>query len=269
MPVIEANYFEEITTAEVSRFITTHTRRRGLAPKTANRYREILVRLFNWAMTQQGVRMPTGKNPAAAVERYKEHAPEIRYLTLPQIAEQLEALEEFPQLRAMVATYIYAGLRREEALWLQLRDVDLARGLIHVRAKTVTDEHWQPKTRKNRVVPISSDLRTQLDRYAPRPARGDWYFPSPLGERYNPDNFSRDLRTANHDAGLRWGCLDYRHTFGSQLAQNGLSLYMISELMGNSPEICRRHYAVLAPEALGATVQFSPPRPTAQPGEAS
>jgi hypothetical protein len=50
---------------------------RGLAPKTANRYREILTRLFNWATTQHGIRMPSDKNPAAAVERYKEHAPEI------------------------------------------------------------------------------------------------------------------------------------------------------------------------------------------------
>ena len=43
---------------------------RGLAPKTVNRYREILTRLFNWAMTQHGIRMPGDKNPAAAVERY-------------------------------------------------------------------------------------------------------------------------------------------------------------------------------------------------------
>jgi len=36
----------------------------------------------------------------------------------------------------------------------------------------------------------------------------------------------------------------------------GESLYKISALMGNSPEICRRHYAALAPESLTATVEF-------------
>jgi integrase len=257
VPRIEANHFEEITTAAVATFVTTHTRRRGLAPKTANRYREILVRLFNWAMTQQGVRMPAGRNPAASVERYKERAPEIRYLTLPQIAEQLDALDDFPQLRAMVATYIYAGLRREEALWLQHRDVDLRRGLIQVRAKSVAAEHWQPKTRRNRSVPISPALAAELERYAARPSRGDWYFPSPQGARYDPDNFSRDLRAANRLASLPWGCLDYRHTFGSQLAQKGVSLYKISELMGNSPEICRRHYAALEPVDLDTAFRNS------------
>jgi hypothetical protein len=68
------------------------------------------------------------------------------------------------------------------------------------------------------------------------------------------DNFSQDLRAANGQ--LPWECLDYRHTFGSQLAMKGESLYKISTLMGNSPEICRRHYAALLPEALTATVEF-------------
>lgn len=34
------------------------------------------------------------------------------------------------------------------------------------------------------------------------------------------------------------------------------SLYKISTLMGNSPEICRRHHAALIPEALGDCVKF-------------
>jgi len=56
----------------------------------------------------------------------------------------------------------------------------------------------------------------------------------PLGGRWDPDNFSWDLRDANRKAGLPRGCLDYRHTFGSQLAVKGESLYKIAKLMGNS-----------------------------------
>ena len=61
---------------------------------------------------------------------------------------------------------------------------------------------------------------------------------------------------ANDKAKLPWGCLDFRHTFGSQLAMKGESLYKISAIMGNSPEICRRHYAALIPEALCDSVEF-------------
>jgi len=54
---------------------------------------------------------------------------------------------------------------------------------------------------------------------------GKWFFPSLKGKHYDPDNFSRDLRKANQKAGLKWTCLDYRHTFGSQLAMKGESLH--------------------------------------------
>jgi hypothetical protein len=38
--------------------------------------------------------MPNDKNPAAKVERYKEPAPTIHFLTLKQIEEQLDALAD-------------------------------------------------------------------------------------------------------------------------------------------------------------------------------
>jgi integrase len=56
---------------------------------------------------------------------------------------------------------------------------------------------------------------------------------------------------------LAWSFLDFRHTFGSQLAQKGVSLFKIAELMGNSPEIARRHYARLVPEQMHEEVMFA------------
>ena len=107
-------------------------------------------------------------------------------------------------------------------------------------------------------MPISRALRSWLDKYAPRPPFGGWYFPSHQGKRYDLDNFSSDLARVNKAKDIVWACLDYRHTFGSQLAMKGESLYKIATLMGNSPEICRRHYAALVPEALTTSVEFCP-----------
>ncbi len=256
---IQSQYIEQVTVGEISEVIARRIREEGIAPKTGNRYREILSRLFSWAMTQRGVRMPGGQNPAAKVERQRESAPEIRFLTKRQIAQQLEALADHPVLQTMVAVYIYAGLRREEALWLQLNDLDLTagvHGVIRVHAKTVDGEFWEPKTKRNRAVPVSRALRAYLDAYACRVVPGRWLFPTPKGLRWDGDNFSHVLRDANKKACLSWSCLDYRHTFGSQLAMKGESLYKISALMGNSPEICRRHYAALQPEALADSVEF-------------
>ena len=55
----------------------------------------------------------------------------------------MEVLKGDVQLQTMVALYIYGGLRREEALWLTVDDIDLNAGkygMIRVQAKTVNGE---------------------------------------------------------------------------------------------------------------------------------
>jgi len=155
---LRAQYLEEIRTHQIAEFIGRRVVERGISPKTANRYREILMRLFNWAVRQRGLRLPGGINPVKAVERYRVRAPEITFLDRTQIDVQLAALAGCPQIQAMVALYIFAGLRREEALWLTVHDIDLHAGrygMIRVHAKTVHEERWEPKTKRNRAVTIS------------------------------------------------------------------------------------------------------------------
>ena len=244
-----------------SEMINNHLRNRmqidKISPKTVNRNREALSAMFNFAIEHYGYRCPDSryKHPIEGVKRQKDRAPEITWLTKELIKEQLENLKYHHRMKAIVAVYIYAGLRREEALWLTPADVDLKTRMIKVRAKTIGQESWQPKTKINRAVPISKALYEILSEYE-FPKSSLWYFPTTNGGRWDCDNFSRDLRIINRAAGLTWSCLDYRHTFGSQLAQNNISLYKISKLMGNSPEICRRHYAALVPELMQEVVEF-------------
>jgi len=69
-------------------------------------------------LRQRGIRMPDSVNPGAQLERYKVPARGIRHLTRKQIAEQLDVLSDSLLLQVMVATLIYAGLRRAEVVWL-------------------------------------------------------------------------------------------------------------------------------------------------------
>jgi integrase len=249
-------YLEDLSSVAVNEMIHRLRTRRGYTPKTLNRIREVLSRFCTWAQRFQGVQFPRG-NPILDVERSRERAPVIRFLSPADVPVQLAALEAVPVLRAAVAVMILAGLRRGEILWLTAEDVDLQSGMLRIRAKRVAGAFWEPKTGTNRGVPISSALRGSLELYeAARDSSSSWYFPTSSGGRFDADNFSRALRVANRAAGLSWSALDYRHTFGSLLALKGVSLYKISALMGNSPEICRRHYAALHPEQLAADVEF-------------
>ena len=288
---------EDLTPAIVQQYLDGRILDGEIKQKTANEYRVVLHTLFEYAIAYKGY-VSTDRqypNPIKRVKRFRVSHQEPRFLTLKQIDEQLAALkprldddeederepqtpeqqQRYAQLHAMVATYIYAGLRRAEATWLTVDDVKLRSSppMIHIRAKEIDGEAWEPKTKQPRRVPISRALRPILAEWllrrptvsvgacpgvAPNEVRTEagWFFPSPQGRRWDEDNFSSDFRRVQKKAKLAWSCLDFRHTFGSQLAQKGESLYMISKLMGNSPEVCRKHYAALVPEEMGEVVEF-------------
>lgn len=54
----------------------------------------------------------------------------------------------------MVAVLIYAGVRRDELLWLTHDDVDFkigASGMLHIRAKTIDGRFWQDQLLTSRL----------------------------------------------------------------------------------------------------------------------
>lgn len=83
-----------------------------------------------------------------------------------------------------------------------------------------------------------------------------WAFPTPAGERWRGDSVYWFFAKVVRAHGKRWTILDLRHTFATQLAAKGVSLAKIAALMGNSPEICRRHYAHIATEDMHNDVEY-------------
>ncbi len=248
---LDAVNLEDVETADVVAYFTKKALDDSVGPTTILRIRESLHAFFNHAVRLGRVKT----NPVSATVRPKVPQRDPRFLSQDQIAELQKAVAG-DGIAALVMTAVYAGLRREELCWLTPDDVDRdgAVPLLRVRSKRVRGEEWMPKTKRNRAIPISPKLDAVL-RVMPK-ARGPWLFPSPERCRWEPNNLSRRLRELMKRAGLPWGFLDFRHTFGSQLARNNVSLVKIAQLMGNSPQIARRHYVNLIPEELAADVEF-------------
>ncbi len=257
---------EQVTPALLSRVLETWLRD-GRSPATYNMYRSIVHRAFAYAILELGFVSPElGRvNPAKFVRRIKVGAPRIVYLSLAEIDDLLAHLASDAKLQSAVATLIYTGVRRSELLWLTVADLDLDAGLVMIRGKTIGDDTWDPKTRKNRSIPISDTLREYLARWMRTRPDSTWLFPAPRGERWDPDNFSTSLRRAQAGREKRWGCLHTRHSFASHLARKGISLFKIAKLLGNTTGICERHYAHLSPAGLAEEVEFRKPVPPAAP----
>lgn len=140
---------------------------------------------------------------------------------------------------ALVATVLYAGLRRNELLELALSDVDLAEGTIRIR---------KGKGEKERVAyippPLGSILRSYLR------SRGQstqiQFF---LGSRKNAPLGLRALRntfdTIAQDVGFPCSPHRLRHSFVTQMLKCGIPLQAASELAGHASVVTTMGYVRL------------------------
>ncbi len=213
---------------------------KGLSPATRNKYLESFNMFYSWAMKEGLIT----KNPFDGIGRAKlsDHA-EIVWLTRDERYLVTAAADPLP-CRLSVWIALYAGLRLGEIARLRWEDIDLRGRWIHVK---------KSKTGKTRRVPISESLLCAIHRgekptgfVCPHWQDGDYHV------RADSDILPLAKALPGLAKKLKWNI--FRHTFASLLAQTGkVSIDQISALMGNTPEVCRRHYAHLIPDAVERT----------------
>ncbi len=217
-------------------------------------------------------------NPAARLGRFTRTAKSADTkgvaLTTAEAQQFLDAaLDVCPEYYPLFLTALRAGLRRGELVALQFGDIqfgkdqDDANRFILVRHNYVHREHTTTKSKKQRRVDMSRELRRVLIEV--RDARllkaylegkddvsGELVFPSPDGSILDPDNlYHRYFLPVLAKAGIRKIRLhDLRHTFGSLLIQGGASIVYVKEQMGHSTiQVTVDTYGHLIP---GANVSY-------------
>ncbi|HEV7397328.1 MAG TPA: tyrosine-type recombinase/integrase, partial [Pyrinomonadaceae bacterium] len=110
-------------------------------------------------------------NPCLKVAKLKLDNQRYRYL-LPEEEPRLRSVltGQRSHLAELVPVAIGTGLRKNEQLALQVKHIDFVRNLILVTAT---------KTRKNREVPMNSEVREIMLRLCRSKAHGDYVFVSP------------------------------------------------------------------------------------------
>ena len=253
-PFFTGIHLDEITPALLQEFVE----QLGVSTKTKRHYREFFHHFFQFCINF-GLYRPENfhcPNPTAALPSFLSKNRRIVFLSDAEVDAQLAALESHPAFRIAAALMIYAGLRRSEALWLT-RDAlapDLSFLSVVNRVDPEGDIESSLKTGE-RAVTILPPLRRLLEDYLPT-LSGRWLVPLPKGGRWNGDAFAKRLRSINAEADLKWTCLHYRHTYATQRAAEGWSLFRIAHEMGNSVAIVSQYYAAyLRPIEIGAPRQ--------------
>ena len=269
-----AGGFEKLDEKAAAEYMATIAAKRTAG--THNRTLTVFKKFYTWTVnTKRHVR-----NPFQHIKRMNEtkDAP-IVYCTQQERDEIIAMAKEtgWPEWLAVPIAF-YAGMRREEIANLRWEDLRLDGGNIVV-AKT--------KTGVSRTLPLNAILAEYLEAIPPKKRKGfvvdvdegddrvwrlnslagkikkmkrdallkEWDMPRPrqskskeYKERRKAWERAKKARNVEIETALeRIGWNAWRHTFGSLLAQAGVSLDKISAWMGNTPEVCRRHYAQFIP----------------------
>jgi integrase len=228
----------QITEAQIRGYLQRRSEEDGLAKTSINKHLAIIKALFRYA-TEKGY---IAQNPASEVKVSKIGKKKPR----PYFEGEIEALREVlePRHTRIMDLYLNTGMRRGELMGLPWRDVDFGRQVISIRdPKNDEDRELdmnetvlhilqslkadQKKSAAIQLLVLGSlaDIRQVLYRAMQSANEGKETPPFP------PDRIEwiRPLHSL-------------RDTFGTRLADNGVNLQEIAELMGHkSLEMTRRY----------------------------
>jgi integrase len=241
----------------------TPTRRKALpSANSVARWRSMARRYYNWRFPGQ-----PEKNPFSGKKVRTPKAPKYREIVYLSRGERRLALRLSRRIAGGAGVWIalYAGLRLKEIA--QARGGDLSRGSMTLHVGADRDGATN-KTRSTRDVPVHPDLLAYLDRLGARRGRLVPAWRDPRETRCYTDDAENTLdalreafsaraakirkrggpRAEAHaraveTAAGKLGWNNFRHTVASLLVQNGVSLSKVAAILGNSEEVCRRHYA--------------------------
>lgn len=226
-------FFKRLHTRE--RFIGKKNKVSGIKDSTLLFYASRLKTFFRWLVSRQylpsnpldGMKLPT---PVFSDHRALS-GDQIRRI-MGAVAQQARTRFLLKRDMAMVSVLTFCGLRRNELVSLEVRDVDLQSGYITVRAQT-------SKSRRLRRVPINVYLRFHLQEYLEarkiKGFRTQYLFVSHTSDRgLTLHGLKHWVERIVRRSGVRFHLHRFRHTFATNLAMQDVGAVKIQKLMGHA-----------------------------------
>lgn len=181
----------------------------------------------------------------------KFHMPKVendrlRYFSVQETNDYLRELSLYScEMYYIAKIEFYTGLRLNDILSLTKNDVNIEKGIIYTDGKTGRHEAYFSENLKKDLL-----LLLQKSKF--------FLFTDKKGEKYTSNymshKFSKYIACTNVNKGIKDRKYKFvfhsgRHTFGSLLAENGESLYIVQKAMGHDDGRSTERYAKVSPNA--------------------
>jgi site-specific recombinase XerD len=221
---------------EIDRFIERQ-HNQGLAATTINRRLNAIKHFFDFLIERGRLKI----NPVKPSHYLRQGRPLPKKLTQQQVKEFFAGMRNQMD-RALFLLMLRCGLRVSEVAHLKLSDIDWEQKALFVE---------QGKGRKDRWVYLSDDALANLKdclEIRPSSVAGDHFFwnqkrkAKPLSVKAIQKKMERYAKAARVVA----SCHSLRHTFASNLLEEGAEVISIKEFLGHSSITSSERYARLS-----------------------
>lgn len=249
---------EACTPERVREFFYSGRVERHWAVNSFVTYHKSLAVFFRWCVERGHLAV----NPTDGIEMPKAAKRLPPRLTQQESQRLLEIVHNYPwpyafqryRNHAILATFLFAGLRKKELLHLQMIDMDLENMSIFVR---------QGKGSKDRVVPLSTTLAGIIRRYLEERVRLGKTCPE-IFTSLNRDmgltseGLKRLVVVVRRITGLGFHVHRLRHTFATLMLEGGCDIFSLSKMMGHSDIKTTTIYLAASAEHLRAQMVKHP-----------
>lgn len=227
----EDRILAEITLRELEQFKLFISK---AAPKGYVVYFRNLKAAFNRAVLWGYI----DSNPFVKIKVAKVQLNKPIYLTKEDLNKVLDCTEN-SNLRDLFLFAFNTGCRVNEIVNLKWPSIDFEKEII-----TIGSSDFTTKSRRQRIIPMNKVIKLILNKVR-KERKGDFVFHKSMGYHYHTDYISKkfkdSVRKAKLSEQIHFHTL--RHSFASNLANKGVPLIVIQELMGHSSIVTTQIYS--------------------------
>ncbi len=230
----EVYHIEDVTQNVIKQWLIHGKCEKNWSAKTI-RTRLGNVRLFfKWCVARGYLE----KNPADDIPAPKLESKIPKHLTKEQSTLILDWAKcypyhhyyEKPRAVAILAVFLFTGIRLQELLNLKINDVNIKENVLFVQAG---------KGKKDRMIPINAQLKRYLEKYLAIRSKINnksvYFFVSLIcTAQMSAEVIPRLLRKIGKKSGVHIHAHLLRHTFAVLMLEAGCNLFSVSRLLGHS-----------------------------------